>query len=159
VQEQISIRLGLFELADAVALPESVQDRADLIVDPALLELINHMDRQPEIDLQSETAELEEELIEPSVSFFFPKEISNQNYDFEDPTDSGVCSSFFFPKEMPPEIVRPPTPLGKVQKVVSFLIFFVLFVGAEIIGMEMFHRSNQPQIDVGSSQLPSIFVK
>ncbi len=157
VQEQISTRLGLFELEDAVDLPAAVQDKETLVIDPALLEMIDLMDRQPEIDPEHET--VVEDLIEPSVSFFFPKEIPNQNYDFEDPADSGVCSSFFFPKELPPEVVRPPIPLGKAQKVVSFLIFFALFIGAEIIAMDMFHRSNQPQLDVGSSQLPSTLVK
>ena len=100
-----------------------------------------------------------EELIEPSASFFFPKETSNPNYDFEDPADSGVCSSFFFPKEVPAEIVRPLAPVGKVKKVVSFLIFFAIFVGAEIMAIELFHRSNPPQLDVGSSQLSPTLVK
>jgi hypothetical protein len=158
IQEEISTRLGLFELSDAVDLSTAAQDRADLITDPALLELINQMHRQPEINLDHETVNLTE-LIEPSVSFFFPKETSTQKYDFEDPTDSGVSSSFFFPKELPPEIVRQPIPLGKVQKVLSFLMFFAIFVGAEIIGMEMFHRSNPPQLDVGSSQLPVTVTK
>lgn len=157
VQEQISTRLGLFELEDAVDLPAAVQNEEALIVDPELLELINLMDRQPEIDPEHETAI--EDLIEPSVSFFFPKEISNQNYDVEDLTDSGVSSSFFFPKELPPEVVRPPIPLSKTQKIVSFLIFFALFVGAEIIGIELFRRYNQPQINVGSSQISSTSTK
>jgi PPIC-type PPIASE domain len=157
VQEQISNRLGLFELEDAVDVSAAVQDKETLVVDPELLELVNLMDQHPEIDPEHET--VVEDLIEPSVSFFFPKEIPNQKYDFEDPADSGVCSSFFFPKELPAEVVRPPIPLGKVQKVVSFLIFFALFVGAEIIAMDMFYRSNQPQLDVGSSQLSPMLVK
>ncbi len=157
VQDQISNRLGLFELEDTVELPAAVQDKENLVVDPELLELINKMDRQPEIDPEDEV--VVEDLIEPSVSFFFPKEISNQNYDFEDPADSGVSSSFFFPKELPVEVVRPPVSLGKFQKTVAFLIFFVLFVGAEIIAIDFFYRSNQPQIDVGSSHTPSILVK
>ena len=158
VQEQISTRLGLFELADGVDLPASVQAQADLVIDPELLELINLMDRQLEIDTRMESVELEE-LIEPSVSFFFPKEASNSKYDFEDPTDSGICSSFFFPKEIPAEIVQRPIPLGKVKKIVSFLIFFAIFIGVEIMAIELFHRSNPPQLDVGSSQLPSTVVK
>jgi PPIC-type PPIASE domain len=158
VQDQISTRLGLFELEDAANIPIPVQNNQDSIVDSELLELINLMDRQPDVNQQSETLATED-LIEPSVSFFFPKEIPNQNYDFEDPADSGVCSSFFFPKELPVEVVRPPIPLGKVQKIVSFLIFFALFVGAEIIGMELFRRYNQPQLDVGSSQLSPTLVK
>lgn len=157
VQEQVSTRLGLFELEDAVDLPAAVQNEKALVVDPELLQLINLIDRQPEIDPEHET--VIEDLIEPSVSFFFPKEIPNQNYDFEDSADSGVCSSFFFPKKLPAEVVRPPIPLGKVQKIVSFLIFFALFIGAEIIGMELFRRYNQPQLDVGSSQIPSTLVK
>ncbi len=158
VQEQISTRLGLFELEDAVNVSVPVQNNQDPIVDPELLELINLVDRQPDVDHQIETLATED-LIEPSVSFFFPKGISTQNYDFEDPVDSGVSSSFFFPKELPAEVVRPPIPLGKVQKIVSFLIFFALFVGAEIIAMDFFDRSNQPQLDVGSSQLSPPLVK
>lgn len=156
VQGQISTRLGLFELEDRVEL-SAVQNEADLAVNPELLALINQIDRQPEIDPENET--VVEHLIEPSISFFFPKEIPNQNYGFEEPADSGVCSSFFFPKDLPTEVVRPPIPLGKVQKVVAFLIFFALFVGAEIIAMNFFYRSNQPQLDVGSSQLSPTLVK
>ena len=158
VQEQISTRLGLFELADAVDLPSPVQEQQSLVADPGLLKLIDRIDRQPEIDRQIEVLSTAD-LIEPSVSFFFPKEIPNQKYDFEDPADSGICSSFFFPKELPAEVVRPPIPLGKVQKIVAFLVFFVLFVGAEIIAMDFFYRSNPPQLDVGSSQLPPALVK
>ena len=158
VQEQISTRLGLFELADGVDLPAVAQAQADLIVDPELLELMNLIDRFPELENQIESVELEE-LIEPSVSFFFAKETSNSNYDFEDPADSGVCSSFFFPKEISAEIVRPLIPLGKVEKVVSFLIFFAVFIGLEIMAIELFHRSNTPQLDVGSSQLSPILAK
>ena len=156
VQEQISIRLGLFELVDSVDTPVAVVEQEPLVISPELLELINLMDRQSEINAPTEqTVELEE-LIEPSVSFFFPKELPNPNYDFDDPAEGGISSSFFFPKEMPAKIVRPPIPLGKIQKVVSFFTFLAIFVGVEIIAMELFHRSNTSRLDVDTSQRPPI---
>jgi PPIC-type PPIASE domain len=144
VQKQISTRLGLFELEDTVDLPALVHNKETLARDPGLLKLINPIDRQPEIDSQREL--IIEDSIEPSISFFYPKEILNQNYDFEDPADFRVCSSFFFPKELPVEIVRPPISVNKAQKVMSFLLFFVLFVGAEIIAMELFHRFSSDRL-------------
>lgn len=159
VQEQISVRLGLFELTDDTGLAIPVVEQKDLLVDPELLKLVNLMDQPLAADttldhLHQEQAGIVEldELIEPSVSFFFPKETSTHNK-FGDPTNSGVSSSFFFPTELPPEIVRPPIPLGKVQKVVAFLTFFTIFVGLQIAAMDLFHRSNTPQLDVGSSQV------
>jgi hypothetical protein len=159
VQAQISTRLGLFELADGGDLSESVHVQQSLAIDLELLELINTVDRQIETE---EEEEKEEELLEPSVSFFFPKETANQNYDFEDPTGSGICSSFFFPTEIPAEVVRPPIPLNKsqkAQKILSFLLFFAIFVGMEIMAIDMFHRSNTPQLDVGSLQIPPTSIK
>ena len=154
IQEQISNRLGLFELTDGTDFPVAMTETQSLAINPELLELINLMDRPSEIDAPIEKLVALEDLIEPSVSFFFPKETSNHQYDFEDPADSGVSSSFFFPKEIPAEIVRPPIPLGKVKKFASFLISFAIFVGVEIMAMELFHRSNVPQLDVGTSQTP-----
>ncbi len=157
VQKQISTRLGLFELGESPDLLAAAKNEETLVRDPERLKIINSVDRQSEIISQSEL--VTEELIEPSVSFFYPKEILNQNYDFEDPADSRIYSSFFYPKEPPVEIVRPPIPVNKVQKILSFLIFFALFVGAEIIAVKLFYRSNQSQLNVGSSQLPPTLVK
>ena len=151
LQEQISNRIGLFELADGADLLLPVAEHQSLVINPELLELANLVHQQSQIDTEIENTTEPTELIEPSVSFFFPKETSDQNYDFEDPADAGISSSFFFPTELPAEIVRPPIPLGKVKKSISFLIFLGIFIGLEIIAMDLFHRSNIPQVDSDTS--------
>jgi hypothetical protein len=144
VQQQISMRLGLFQLEDEINIPVIVPESSPQPIDSELLELIDRMDEPQEIS----------EFIEPTSSFFFPKEIPNPNYDFEDPTDGGSTSSFFFPKDTPTEIIRNNRSSGKGQKLMSFLLFFSVFLGLEIMAMNMFHRAATPPMDVGSSQMP-----
>lgn len=144
VQQQISTRLGLFEIEDTVNIPDLNGDLEPQDIEPELLALIGKMDEQQQVAAG--------ELIEPSSSFFFPKELPNQNYDFEDPAESGVSSSFFFPKETPTQIINKTQSLGNGQKIISFVLFFLMFLGLEIVTLNIWQRSITPSLDVGSSQ-------
>lgn len=155
IQERVTSRLSVFELVKDQDILTPIATQQDLVVNPEFLELISVIDRQAAIDTsthrhqaQIEPAE-SSELIEPTVSFFFPKEVPSHG----DPTDVGVSSSFFFPTEMPATIVRPPIPLGKVEKTLAFLTFFAIFLGLQILAMDLVRRSNYPQFDPGSSQI------
>jgi hypothetical protein len=143
VQQQISSRLGLFEIEDVPNLSELISGEIASKIDPEILELIDRMDAQPEISA----------LIEPSTSFFFPKEISTSNDDFEEPADGGSSSSFFFPKDHQMLVMIRPSRCSNLQKAGAFLLFFSIFVGVEILGMDMFHRLATPENNVGNSRI------
>jgi parvulin-like peptidyl-prolyl isomerase len=80
--------------------------------------------------------------LSPTSSFFFPRLSPSGNilphalYDYDDPPESGVSSSFFFPKQEPitaftSEPVQSHTSVrGKFF--ITFLTFFSLFLGLEI---------------------------
>jgi hypothetical protein len=114
VQQQISSRLGLFEIEDVPNLSELISDEIASKIDPKILQLIDRMDAEPETS----------ELIEPISSFFFPKEMSTSNCDFEDPTDGGSSSSFFFPKDNQMPVMIRPSGCSKLQRTGAFLLFF-----------------------------------
>jgi hypothetical protein len=146
VQQQISERLGLFEIEDVATInsPELSCEPEPPEVEPELLELIGRMDEQTEVS----------QLIEPTSSFFFPKEIPNSNYDFEDPQESGCSSSFFFPRDSPTQIIYKSRGGWDSQKIVSFLFLLFVFLGLEFMTVKIFYRLGIPQINIGSSRIP-----
>jgi hypothetical protein len=142
VQQEISGKLGLFELEETTEnIPESFAPAEGRIVIERLEALLK--DEQPEIS----------ELIEPKSSFFFPQESQNPDYDFEDPAEDGISSSFFFPKETPTQLISKSKGWSR-QKIISFILFFSMFLGVEIITIKLLQPLNTPQINVGSSQIP-----
>ncbi|MCY7368040.1 MAG: peptidylprolyl isomerase [Chamaesiphon sp.] len=147
MQQQISTRLGLFEVEAAANIPELSHDYQSKETERELLEQIDRMDEQQQVAAVIE-------LIEPSASFFFPKELPNPNYDFKDSADRGVSSSFFFPKETPTQIIRKTQKLRNSQKIISFLFFFLMFLGLEIVTLNIWQCSVTPSLDVGSSHTP-----
>jgi hypothetical protein len=143
VQQEISTKLGLFELEDIVDLPELIVESQPQSINSERLELINQMDELPKIS----------KFIEPSSSFFFPKEMPNQKYNFDEPVDGSPTSSFFFPKDTPTEIIRNTRELRRGQKIGYFLLFFSIFLSVEIVGINMFHRFYTPENSVGSHRV------
>lgn len=150
VQQQISERLGLFELADTEDLPESVfKDELPVVSG----ELLEEIEPPPQTLRERIAAQEIPDLIETNSSFFFPKEPVNPDYDFEDPSESGCSSSFFFPKETPTQLINKSSNWGR-QKILSFLLFFSIFLGLEIVALKLFQPVNTPQLNVGSSHIP-----
>ena len=147
MQQQVSTRLGLFEVGASVQIPAASHDSQSKETEPELLELIDRIDEQQQVATVTE-------LMEPSASFFFPKELPNPDYDFEDSADGDVSSSFFFPKETPTQIIRKTQKLGNGQKIMSFLFFFLIFLGLEIVSLNIWQRSVTPSLNVGSSHTP-----
>jgi PPIC-type PPIASE domain len=143
VQQRISERLGLFELRNVTNSPV-VSSEAQLEIDESeSLESTNQMDEQGE----------QIKLIEPSCSLFFPKIVSKSNYDFEDTSDPVICSSLFFPKNTPTEIIRNIDNPDKEQKFRSFLCLFFVFLGLEIMAVNIFNRLVVPKPSVDTSQI------
>ncbi len=146
VQQKISERLGLFELENSEDMPQLTAEDLTQMTESEVLELIDHMDtidRQPEIS----------DLIEPTSSFFFPKELPTSHHRFEDPAHVGVSSSFFFPKDSPTQLIYKSNQSGSFQRIVSFLLFFSIFLGIKIAILKMFNRLEIPQLNVGSSRI------
>ena len=146
VQKQISDRLGLFEIEDGVDISAAIPapEPAEHELEAELLEPIGRMDAKPESS----------ELIRPNSSFFFPQDTPKSNYDFEDPQDLASSSSFFFPKDTPTQLIYKSHGFWARQKIGSFLLFLLMFVGLEVMEINMFHRLKIPQMNVGSSQVP-----
>ncbi|WP_310425462.1 peptidylprolyl isomerase [Chamaesiphon sp. VAR_48_metabat_135_sub] len=143
VQQKIAERLGLFEIEDVINThsPELNYETELPDVEPELLELIGKMDEQPE----------RSQLLEPTASFFFPKEIPESNYDFEDVVPS---SSFFYPKDSPTQLICKSRSAWDFQRIVSFILLFSIFLGIEVVTLKMFNRLDIPQLNVGSARIP-----
>ena len=147
IQQQISTRLGSFEVGPTANILELSHDSQSTEIERESLAQVDRVDEQPQVPAARE-------LIEPSGSFFFPQELPNPDYDFEDPADGGVSSSFFFPKETPTQIIRKTQKSRTSQKIISFLFFFLMFLGLEIVTLNIWQRSVTPSLDVGSSHAP-----
>ena len=147
IQQQISTRLGSFEFGATVNVPESIHESQSKATERESLAQVDRVDEQPQVPAAIE-------LIEPSTSFFFPQELPTPNYDFEDPAEGGVSSSFFFPKETPTQIIRKTQKSRSGQKIMSFLFFFLMFLGLEIVTLNIWQRSVTPSLDVGSFHTP-----
>ncbi|WP_310485861.1 peptidylprolyl isomerase [Chamaesiphon sp. VAR_48_metabat_403] len=141
IQQQISTRLGLFAVEDSVNDPELTEE----------LDLVSERSGMlPSVEIIEDRA-IDSDLMEPTSSFFFPKLTSAADV-FDDRQYARTSSSFFVPQSHLARTIVRPRRFWNRQKAISFLCFFCMFLGLEIVALKMFHRLDPPQISIGNSR-------
>ncbi len=134
VQKQISIRLGLFEVeveVDNIIVGELIDStELTLVKSTSPVELINECI----------------EFIEPSSSLFFP------NLESVDRADLSSSASFFISQSHPTKITDKSCGFSLSHKFMSFLLFFMIFLGAGCVTVNIFDRVVNPPVNVELSE-------